>query len=141
MVLGGSSLPLLFLFAGTHLPLPSANASAFQSAHFLLTTNDKTIKLWKVHQKQFYLETGMNMFEPGQDQQRDPASIKALRVPSLHKLESRTEARCLPPPPRSPPSPGTHALLNLPARNPSPSLSPIGLARQQCCGTCLHINA
>lgn len=63
------------------------------SAHFLLTTNDKTIKLWKVHQKQFYLETGMNMFEPGQDQQRDPSSIKSLRVPSLHKLESRTEAR------------------------------------------------
>eukprot|EP00052_Salpingoeca_macrocollata_P028245 m.271779 g.271779 ORF g.271779 m.271779 type:complete len:450 (+) comp22839_c1_seq7:128-1477(+) len=62
------------------------------AAHFLLTTNDKTIKLWKVHNKQFWVETGMNMFDP-RGGPRDPTSITSLRVPSLHRLEARTEAR------------------------------------------------
>lgn len=62
------------------------------AAHFLLTTNDKTIKLWKVHNKQFWVETGMNMFDP-RGGPRDPSCITSLRVPSLHRLESRTEAR------------------------------------------------
>eukprot|EP00050_Salpingoeca_kvevrii_P018402 m.73756 g.73756 ORF g.73756 m.73756 type:complete len:387 (+) comp8040_c0_seq3:2114-3274(+) len=62
------------------------------AAHFLLTTNDKTIKLWKVHNKPSWVETGMNMFE-ARGAPRDPASITSLRVPALHKLEERTEAR------------------------------------------------
>jgi serine/threonine-protein phosphatase 2A regulatory subunit B len=62
------------------------------AAHFLLTTNDKTIKLWKVHNKQFWVETGMNMLDP-RGGPRDPSCITSLRVPSLHRLESRTEAR------------------------------------------------
>lgn len=67
--------------------LPRRNA-----AHFLLTTNDKTIKLWKVHNKQLYVETGMNLYDQ-RTGPRDPSSVTSLRVPTLHKLEQRTEAR------------------------------------------------
>jgi serine/threonine-protein phosphatase 2A regulatory subunit B len=63
-----------------------------QAAHFLLTTNDKTIKLWKVHTKQLWVETGMNMYDQ-RSGVRDPSSITSLRVPTLHKLESRVEAQ------------------------------------------------
>lgn len=56
------------------------------AAHFLLTTNDKTIKLWKVYDKQYAVDSGMVT-------QQAPTSIDALRIPRSYRIEQRTESR------------------------------------------------
>lgn len=58
------------------------------ASHFLLTTNDKTIKLWKVHHKQYWGDSGASSFVG-----RDGASMASLRMPAMQKAEARTEAR------------------------------------------------
>jgi serine/threonine-protein phosphatase 2A regulatory subunit B len=57
--------------------LPRRNA-----AHFLLTTNDKTIKLWKVSNKPIYVDAT----PPARDD-------RGVRVPLLRRHEYRTDAR------------------------------------------------
>eukprot|EP00039_Didymoeca_costata_P018856 m.335273 g.335273 ORF g.335273 m.335273 type:complete len:442 (-) comp17557_c0_seq1:109-1434(-) len=52
------------------------------NAHFLLTTNDKTIKLWKIQNRRCRLDTGQSTVRTGQ-----------LNIPSPDTLEGRTESR------------------------------------------------
>lgn len=52
-------------------------------AHFLLSTNDKTIKLWKVSERDKRVEGYNTKEENGAI--RDPACITALRVSILNK--------------------------------------------------------
>jgi len=59
-------------------------------AHFLLSTNDKTIKLWKVSERDRRAE-GYNLKEEN-GTIRDPDDIKSLRVPVLIPMELMVEA-------------------------------------------------
>ncbi|KAL0811470.1 hypothetical protein ABMA28_009870 [Loxostege sticticalis] len=59
-------------------------------AHFLLSTNDKTIKLWKVSERDKRV-TGYNTREEG-GRPRDPARITQLRVPTVRPAELMVEA-------------------------------------------------
>ncbi|XP_066904672.1 serine/threonine-protein phosphatase 2A 55 kDa regulatory subunit B delta isoform isoform X2 [Halyomorpha halys] len=59
-------------------------------SHFLLSTNDKTIKLWKVSERDKKVE-GYNTKEEN-GQMRDPSCITALRVPVIKPMELMVEA-------------------------------------------------
>lgn len=59
-------------------------------AHFLLSTNDKTIKLWKVSERDKRVE-GFNMLEET-GSKRDPTSITSLRIPNTRPMELLVEA-------------------------------------------------
>ncbi|XP_028158199.1 serine/threonine-protein phosphatase 2A 55 kDa regulatory subunit B alpha isoform-like isoform X2 [Ostrinia furnacalis] len=59
-------------------------------AHFLLSTNDKTIKLWKVSERDKRV-TGYNTREEG-GRPRDPTRITQLRVPTVRPAELMVEA-------------------------------------------------
>uniref|UniRef100_A0A182V988 Serine/threonine-protein phosphatase 2A 55 kDa regulatory subunit B n=1 Tax=Anopheles merus TaxID=30066 RepID=A0A182V988_ANOME len=59
-------------------------------SHFLLSTNDKTIKLWKVSERDKRVE-GYNTREDN-GSIRDPASINSLRVPSIKPMDLMVEA-------------------------------------------------
>ncbi|KAG5313383.1 2ABA phosphatase, partial [Acromyrmex insinuator] len=59
-------------------------------AHFLLSTNDKTIKLWKVSERDKRVEGYNTKEENGTI--RDPACITALRVPTIKPMELMVEA-------------------------------------------------
>ncbi|XP_071827192.1 serine/threonine-protein phosphatase 2A 55 kDa regulatory subunit B delta isoform-like isoform X2 [Apostichopus japonicus] len=59
-------------------------------AHFLLSTNDKTIKLWKVSERDKKF-CGFNLIEDdGTD--RDPSSVSSVRVPQVQPMELMVEA-------------------------------------------------
>jgi serine/threonine-protein phosphatase 2A regulatory subunit B len=58
-------------------------------AHFLLSTNDKTIKLWKIQERDKRVE-GANLKEDGI--LRDPQSVTALTVPVFKPMELMVEA-------------------------------------------------
>lgn len=60
------------------------------AANFLLSTNDKTIKLWKVSERDKRVE-GYNTKEDS-GVQRDPNLITALRVPAIKPMELMVEA-------------------------------------------------
>jgi len=59
-------------------------------AHFLLSTNDKTIKLWKVSERDKRAE-GYNILQED-GTKRDPSSITTVRVPVLKPMELMVEA-------------------------------------------------
>lgn len=59
-----------------------------QCSHFLLTTNDKTIKLWKVHNKQMWSEAGA--FDVPK---ADSSSITSVRVPMISKVNPQIDAK------------------------------------------------
>ncbi|XP_038219422.1 protein phosphatase PP2A 55 kDa regulatory subunit isoform X6 [Zerene cesonia] len=59
-------------------------------AHFLLSTNDKTIKLWKVSERDKRV-TGYNTREEG-GRPRDPARVTQLRVPTVRPADLMVEA-------------------------------------------------
>jgi len=59
-------------------------------AHFLLSTNDKTIKLWKVSERDKRAE-GYNLKEDT-GLLKDPNTINTLRVPVLRPMELMVEA-------------------------------------------------
>ncbi|XP_039448767.1 protein phosphatase PP2A 55 kDa regulatory subunit isoform X1 [Culex pipiens pallens] len=59
-------------------------------SHFLLSTNDKTIKLWKVSERDKRVE-GYNTREDN-GSIRDPAMISSLRVPSIKPMDLMVEA-------------------------------------------------
>uniref|UniRef100_A0A0A9WJ41 Serine/threonine-protein phosphatase 2A 55 kDa regulatory subunit B n=1 Tax=Lygus hesperus TaxID=30085 RepID=A0A0A9WJ41_LYGHE len=59
-------------------------------SHFLLSTNDKTIKLWKVSERDKRVE-GYNTREEN-GQMRDPSFITSLRVPVIKPMELMVEA-------------------------------------------------
>uniref|UniRef100_A0A3Q2HVD7 Serine/threonine-protein phosphatase 2A 55 kDa regulatory subunit B n=1 Tax=Equus caballus TaxID=9796 RepID=A0A3Q2HVD7_HORSE len=65
--------------------LPQQNA-----AHFLLSTNDKTIKLWKISERDKRAE-GYNLKDED-GRLRDPFRITALRVPVLKPMDLMVEA-------------------------------------------------
>ncbi|XP_069755730.1 serine/threonine-protein phosphatase 2A 55 kDa regulatory subunit B delta isoform isoform X3 [Narcine bancroftii] len=65
--------------------LPQQNA-----AHFLLSTNDKTIKLWKISERDKRAE-GYNLKEED-GRFRDPVRITTLRVPVLKPMDLMVEA-------------------------------------------------
>uniref|UniRef100_A0A8C7Z2L0 Serine/threonine-protein phosphatase 2A 55 kDa regulatory subunit B n=1 Tax=Oryzias sinensis TaxID=183150 RepID=A0A8C7Z2L0_9TELE len=65
--------------------LPQKNA-----AHFLLSTNDKTIKLWKISERDKRPE-GYNLKEED-GRYKDPSTITALRVPVLTPMDLMVEA-------------------------------------------------
>ncbi|KAJ7395003.1 hypothetical protein BTVI_159031 [Pitangus sulphuratus] len=65
--------------------LPQQNA-----AHFLLSTNDKTIKLWKISERDKRAE-GYNLKDED-GRLRDPVRIKELRVPTLKPMDLMVEA-------------------------------------------------
>lgn len=56
------------------------------SNHFLLTSNDKTIKLWKVYEKQAKKITGSNL----NGSLKNASSIKELKIPRVSKGEKVT---------------------------------------------------
>ncbi|CAG9118900.1 unnamed protein product [Plutella xylostella] len=59
-------------------------------SHFLLSTNDKTIKLWKVSERDKRV-CGYNTREEG-GRLRDPARVTQLRVPTVRPAELMVEA-------------------------------------------------
>lgn len=59
-------------------------------AHFLLSTNDKTIKLWKVSERDKRVEGYNTKEENGVI--RDPNLITALRVPAIKPMDLMVEA-------------------------------------------------
>ncbi|KAL4708527.1 hypothetical protein ACJJTC_014135 [Scirpophaga incertulas] len=59
-------------------------------AHFLLSTNDKTIKLWKVSERDKRV-TGYNTREEGGGP-REPSRITQLRVPTVRPADLMVEA-------------------------------------------------
>ncbi|XP_041956266.1 serine/threonine-protein phosphatase 2A 55 kDa regulatory subunit B alpha isoform [Alosa alosa] len=65
--------------------LPQKNA-----AQFLLSTNDKTIKLWKISERDKRPE-GYNLKEDD-GRYRDPSSVTALRVPVFQPMDLMVEA-------------------------------------------------
>ncbi|XP_025148272.1 serine/threonine-protein phosphatase 2A 55 kDa regulatory subunit B beta isoform isoform X1 [Bubalus bubalis] len=65
--------------------LPQQNA-----AYFLLSTNDKTVKLWKVSERDKRPE-GYNLKDE-EGRLRDPATITTLRVPVLRPMDLMVEA-------------------------------------------------
>ncbi|KAM5241124.1 serine/threonine-protein phosphatase 2A 55 kDa regulatory subunit B delta isoform 2-T2 [Hipposideros larvatus] len=65
--------------------LPQQNA-----AHFLLSTNDKTIKLWKISERDKRAE-GYNLKDED-GRLRDPFRLTALRVPILKPMDLMVEA-------------------------------------------------
>ncbi|XP_064173269.1 serine/threonine-protein phosphatase 2A 55 kDa regulatory subunit B delta isoform-like [Anguilla rostrata] len=65
--------------------LPQQNA-----AHFLLSTNDKTIKLWKIGERDKRAE-GYNLKDEG-GRPRDPFPLTSLRVPVLRPMDLMVEA-------------------------------------------------
>ncbi|XP_066880168.1 serine/threonine-protein phosphatase 2A 55 kDa regulatory subunit B delta isoform isoform X2 [Kogia breviceps] len=60
------------------------------AAHFLLSTNDKTIKLWKISERDKRAE-GYNLKDED-GRLRDPFRITALRVPILKPMDLMVEA-------------------------------------------------
>ncbi|KAJ8266788.1 hypothetical protein GJAV_G00134700 [Gymnothorax javanicus] len=65
--------------------LPQQNA-----AYFLLSTNDKTVKLWKISERDKRPE-GYNL-KDDDGRIRDPSTITALRVPVLRPMDLMVEA-------------------------------------------------
>lgn len=59
-------------------------------SHFLLSTNDKTIKLWKVSERDKCVEGYNTKEENGRI--REPAVITSLRVPSIKPMDLMVEA-------------------------------------------------
>ncbi|XP_022097672.1 serine/threonine-protein phosphatase 2A 55 kDa regulatory subunit B delta isoform-like [Acanthaster planci] len=59
-------------------------------AHFLLSTNDKTIKLWKVSERDKKW-VGSNLMEED-GTVRDPCQITSVRLPSVQPIELMVEA-------------------------------------------------
>lgn len=59
-------------------------------AHFLLSTNDKTIKLWKVSERDKRVEGYNTREETGSI--RDPTSITSLRIPATRPMDLLVEA-------------------------------------------------
>jgi len=59
-------------------------------AHFLLSTNDKTIKLWKVSERDKKVEGYNTRAENGG--RIDPSDVQELRVPSIKAMELMVEA-------------------------------------------------
>eukprot|EP01135_Chromosphaera_perkinsii_P000684 Nk52_evm12s148 gene=Nk52_evmTU12s148 len=57
------------------------------SSHFLLSTNDKTVKLWKVYDKDIRAVSSCNL-EDENGERRDPQTINTLRVPNLNHVET-----------------------------------------------------
>jgi len=58
--------------------------------HFLLSTNDKTVKLWKVSERDKSFEGYNTKEENGLI--RDPQNVTALRVPSVKQIPLLVEA-------------------------------------------------
>lgn len=61
-------------------------------AHFLLSTNDKTIKLWKVSERDKRVD-GYNTKEDN-GSLKDPALVTSLRVPTIKPMELMVGCRC-----------------------------------------------
>lgn len=61
------------------------------AAHFLLSTNDKTVKLWKVSEKRKRAE-GFNLRDESGSPMHDVSSITSLRVPVVKPMELMVEA-------------------------------------------------
>lgn len=59
-------------------------------SHFLLSTNDKTIKLWKVSERDKRVEGYNTRLDNGS--LRDPACVQQLRVPTIKPMELMVEA-------------------------------------------------
>jgi len=60
-------------------------------AHFLLSTNDKTIKLWKVSEKEKRLD-GYNLKDDDGQCITEPNSLRSLRVPVIKPMDLVVEA-------------------------------------------------
>lgn len=61
-------------------------------SQFLLSTNDKTIKLWKVSERDKRID-GFNLRADGDSFiNRDPSSVKSLRVPTVKPMDCVVEA-------------------------------------------------
>lgn len=55
-------------------------------SHFLISTNDKTIKLWKVHPRSQYNFSDLNTVD-AEGRKVDPSSITSLKVPKVASTE------------------------------------------------------
>jgi len=63
------------------------------NAHFLLSTNDKTIKLWKVSERERRIaDGGWNLRDDGGQPLPTPGSTQSLRLPQLVPMELVVEA-------------------------------------------------
>jgi serine/threonine-protein phosphatase 2A regulatory subunit B len=60
-------------------------------AHFLLSTNDKTIKLWKVSERDKRLD-GYNLKDDSGHMLKDPNAVTSLRMPTVTPMDLTVEA-------------------------------------------------
>lgn len=60
-------------------------------ANFLLSTNDKTIKLWKVSERDKRID-GYNLKDDNGQILRDPNSLTSLRIPVVKPMDLMVEA-------------------------------------------------
>ena len=60
-------------------------------AHFLLSTNDKTIKLWKVAERDKTID-GYNLKDDNGQLVKDPNTVKSLRMPIVRTMDLMVEA-------------------------------------------------
>ena len=61
------------------------------ASNFLLSTNDKTIKLWKVSERDRRID-GYNLKDDSGQLLKDPNSVTSLRVPILRPMDLMVEA-------------------------------------------------
>lgn len=61
------------------------------ASHFLLSTNDKTIKLWKVSEKEKRID-GYNLKDDDGQYIIQPNSLKSLRLPVIKPMDTVVEA-------------------------------------------------
>lgn len=61
------------------------------AANFLLSTNDKTIKLWKVSERDRRID-GYNLKDETGQMLKDPNAVTSLRVPILRPMDLMVEA-------------------------------------------------
>jgi len=62
------------------------------SAHFLLSTNDKTIKLWKISERNHRIDGPLNTKDADGQMDLPPAEVKELSIPKLHPTSLMVEA-------------------------------------------------
>lgn len=61
-------------------------------AHFLLSTNDKTVKLWKISERNLRIDGPMNTKSPDGTMELAPSEISQLSIPKHHPTPLMVEA-------------------------------------------------
>eukprot|EP00794_Sanderia_malayensis_P005768 gene5768-6471_t len=62
------------------------------AAHFLLSTNDKTVKLWKISERNVRIDGPLNTKNTDGSQDLDPKDVCSLKIPKLQPTSLMIEA-------------------------------------------------